>query len=78
MKIAIINIEDGDCQATYSDDAPSQTRFGGPWGWPENTVHVQIPEELASELSDSSGNVSPKSIRGEQDENSNWSIVENS
>lgn len=44
MKILIVNLEDRSIASRYEDDAPNQTKFGGPWGNPSQFVHLQCSE----------------------------------
>jgi len=80
MNIAIINLADGSCLNIYQDESPNQSKFGGPWGWPDQTVHVSIPDDLATSISLIPGAIpiNLSAIKGQQDGDGNWSVVANS
>jgi len=42
-KIKIVKRSDLSIQTTYEADAPEQHKYGGPWGDPNKTKHVQVP-----------------------------------
>lgn len=44
--IAVVDRQTGQIQTLYQDEAPNQSKFGGPWGWPEHTVHLEIPSDI--------------------------------
>ena len=44
MKVVILNKADLSVVSTYDADAPNQSKYGGPWGDPSQTIHVGIPE----------------------------------
>ena len=44
--IAIIEKATSTIANVYEDAMPNQGKFGGPWGWPEVTIHVAIPEDM--------------------------------
>jgi hypothetical protein len=46
MKIAIIVHDTLQFVGTYDSDSPDYGRFGGEWGSPQVTVHLEVPEGL--------------------------------
>ena len=44
--IAIITRADHTVATFYEDVEPNQAKFGGPWGWPDHTVHVEVPSSM--------------------------------
>lgn len=46
MKIVVLNKSDLSVATHYDADAPNQSMYGGPWGNPDQTVHVAIPAEI--------------------------------
>ena len=46
MKIAILDKETLAIQSWYDADQPSQSRYGGPWGNPQVTVHIGIDSDM--------------------------------
>ena len=48
--IAIIERGTWAIASTYEDEAPNQGKYGGPWGWPEVTLHVQIPDGMDKDV----------------------------
>jgi uncharacterized protein YdeI (BOF family) len=48
--IAIIDRQTGAIATFYEDEAPNQGKFGGPWGWPESTVHVEVPSDMDKDV----------------------------
>jgi hypothetical protein len=46
MKIVILNKSNLSVMTYYDAAAPAQSNYGGPWGDPEQTVHVAIPAEV--------------------------------
>lgn len=45
MKIAIVDKQSLVMLTSYEDAAPNQAKYGGPWGDPNQTIHVTIPAE---------------------------------
>jgi len=35
----------------YDAPAANQANFGGPWGWPEVTTHMEVPADVDTEIS---------------------------
>jgi hypothetical protein len=50
LKIAVIDFATGAIQHIYDAPEPKQSNFGGPWGWPDVTTHVAIPEGTDTEI----------------------------
>lgn len=50
MKVAIVNKADGSIVSMY-DGEPNQGNYGGPWGRPEDTTHIQIPNGMIADAS---------------------------
>jgi len=50
MKIAIIVHDTLQFVGTYESDSPNYGRFGGEWGSPQVTVHLEVPEGLDPEV----------------------------
>jgi len=48
--IAIIDRQTGVIATFYEDEAPNQGKFGGPWGWPDSTVHVEVPSNMDKDV----------------------------
>lgn len=48
--IAIIERDTHKIATFYEDDAPHQERYGGPWGRPETTAHVPVPDRMDTEI----------------------------
>ena len=48
--IAIIERATHNIATFYEDEAPNQAKYGGPWGWPEVTVHVEVPEGMDKDV----------------------------
>lgn len=48
MKIAILDKETLAVQSWYDADAPSQSKYGGPWGNPGVTIHIGIDAGMDS------------------------------
>jgi len=48
--IAIVQLHDLTIVSCYEDSAPNQQKFGGPWGWADHTVHLQVPDGLDHEI----------------------------
>ena len=46
MKVVIIIIETLRIVFMYEADAPNQSSYGGEWGSPQVTVHLEVPEGL--------------------------------
>ena len=46
MKVAIIIIETLTIPCIYDAPEPSQSSYGGEWGSPQVTVHLEVPEGL--------------------------------
>ena len=46
MKIAIIVHDTLQFVGTYDSDSPDYGRFGGEWGSPQVTTHLEVPEGL--------------------------------
>ena len=46
MKVAIIIIETLTIPCIYDAPEPSQSSYGGDWGSPQVTVHLEVPESL--------------------------------
>ena len=46
MKVAIIIIETLNIPCIYDAPEPSQGSYGGEWGSPQVTVHLEVPEGL--------------------------------
>lgn len=75
MKIAIINLADESCACTYEDSAPNQSKYGGPWGDPSHTIHLQIPDGVVTAVTTAWGSIPVASIQGSFD-GTTWSVVE--
>lgn len=43
MKVVILKRSDLSLLSTYEDTAPNQAKYGGPWGDPQVTIHVAVP-----------------------------------
>jgi|APGre2960657373_1045057.scaffolds.fasta_scaffold02002_2 hypothetical protein len=48
--IAIIDRQMGVIASFYEDEAPNQGKFGGPWGWPDSTVHIEVPSGMDKDV----------------------------
>ena len=48
--IAIISLHNHNIETFYDDIAPNQKKYGGPWGWSDHTVHVQVPEGIDKDI----------------------------
>jgi len=48
--IAIINRSTLAIETTYEGTVSNQSAYGGPWGWPNATLHLSIPETLNKDL----------------------------
>jgi len=46
MKVVIVVIETLRIVFVYDADAPNQSSYGGDWGNPQVTVHLEVPEGL--------------------------------
>lgn len=46
MKVGIFSKADGSLASHYEGDAPNQANYGGPWGDPDQTVHLEIPGSM--------------------------------
>jgi len=49
MKILIVNKSDRSIASRYEDAAPNQAKYGGPWGDPNQYVHLQCSEAFDAE-----------------------------
>lgn len=50
LKIAVIDLATDTIQHIYDAPAPNQRQFGGPWGWPDATKHVALPDGADTEI----------------------------
>jgi len=50
LKIAVIDFATDAIQHIYDAPEPKQSNFGGPWGWPDVTTHVAMPEGTDTEI----------------------------
>ena len=48
--IAIITLQTSKIETLYEDEQPNQRKYGGPWGYPDHTVHVQVPEGMDKDI----------------------------
>ena len=48
--IAIIRLYNHNIETFYDDIEPNQKKYGGPWGWSDHTIHVQVPEGLDKDI----------------------------
>jgi len=46
MKVAIVVLESLSIPCIYDAPEPSQSSYGGDWGSPQVTVHLEVPESL--------------------------------
>ena len=46
MKVAIVLLDSLQIQDVYDAPEPSQGSYGGDWGSPQVTVHLEVPESL--------------------------------
>lgn len=46
MKILVINKQSLEVLGSYQDVQPSQAKFGGAWGRPEETIHLGCPSDI--------------------------------
>ena len=46
MKVAIVLLDSLQIQYVYDAPEPSQGTYGGDWGSPQVTVHLEVPEDL--------------------------------
>lgn len=49
MKVAIVIIETLHIPCIYDADAPQQSSYGGEWGDPEISLHIEIPSDFDPE-----------------------------
>lgn len=75
-KIAIVQKSDDKIVTWYEADAPNQKAYGGPWGRPEESAHVQLSESLdadcvkpvwVEESTDEEGNITPAHYELQED-----------
>lgn len=52
MKTILIIDQAGVIQSRYQDEAPAQHKYGGPWGDPNQTTHVELPEGILPEAAE--------------------------
>ena len=50
--IKIIDLATKTIATSYEADAPNQGQYGGPWGRPEQTTHMQVPSVRTTEADD--------------------------
>jgi hypothetical protein len=50
MKIAIIDINTQKVELIYENSAPNQAMFGGHWGRPEQSAHVEVSDQLIQDI----------------------------
>ncbi len=48
MKVIIVNKSNLSIASTYEASEPKQSSYGGPWGDPSQTMHVEVPAGMDS------------------------------
>lgn len=76
-KILIVQNSDLAILSRYDAAAPAQEDYGGPWGWADQTTHVEVPAELDHECIEAINVAEKWTKEGEADASEaplNWEI----